>query len=199
MMNKTRRASVYLALCAAMLCLASGAAHAQRLKYDSQAEVFGAATTSPTAGKQILRALLARCAVAGPDAQAAGERAVRAWEKRHQLYFEENVRVKEEYFKMLSGPQVTPAQRQALRKMHEVTLPKMVESQVAALAAPIDDAAGQPAKASVCLAYAASVDDGQWELKKNDPVVAKFLDDRLEARAKTMKLILGQPAGAPSR
>ncbi|MDI4635543.1 hypothetical protein J7U46_20940 [Pelomonas sp. V22] len=157
---------------------------AQRLKYNSPAELAGAAAVSPEAGRQILKGLFSKCAVYGEAARRAGEAALAGWEARHDGFLEENKRLKSELLRMASSPTATASQRSGIKNLFEVVVPQTVDAQLTALLTPIKLIEPAEAKASLCIDYAKSVQDGNWELEKNDPAVADFLKQSMRSRTK---------------
>lgn len=176
----TKRVNTHLL--ASALALASMTAHAQLLKYNSKAEVHGAAAVSPTAGGQVLERLVALCANFGDPARLAGEAALKDWKARHQAYMDENAIIKRSLLSALSESPAPDPHKQELRHMLEVAVPKMIDAQFAAASLPIDSLFSNEAKASLCMDYIQSINDGKWDLRRNDPVVASFLDASIAAR-----------------
>lgn len=183
-MHKTIHISMRLIASAAIFLYTAAPASAQLLKYNSQAEILGAAAVSPDSGRQVLKGLLSVCAQTGAQSRSTFENALAGWEKRHQLFLQENARIKQDFLRRADNPGTSEEERRAIKNMYEVLVPKTIEAQIASLATPINTIEDPKAKASLCNDYAQSVVEGQWDLQKNDPTLANFLADRIKKRGK---------------
>ncbi|MCH8619527.1 hypothetical protein [Undibacterium sp. TS12] len=170
-----------------LLLIINAPAHAQRLTYDNQSQVIGAAAASPEGGRVLLEKLFTYCSTYGASVRIAGQQALKDWKTRHQSLLDENVIVKRELFDSINKSSVPEKDRNTFKHMFEVVLPNTIEAQFKAYIAPIEGINNQEAKADLCMSYVKSVADGKWDLRNNDPVVYTFLNDRIAAHHKQAK------------
>lgn len=169
-------------LIALSVALGSASTYAQLLKYNSKAEIYGAAAVSPSAGAQILEKLVALCSTIDTPTRQASESALKDWKLRHQAYIDENANIRREFLGSLSTSPAPETEKQQVRRMLEISVPKMIEAQYSAISLTIDALESSDAKSKLCMDYMQSVVEGKWDLRKNDPVVAQFLDSSIAAR-----------------
>lgn len=72
----------------------------------------------------------------------------------------------------------------ACKGMFAVSVPRVIKTTIWTYGATIRMRPDPAAKVKLCLKYTQSIVDGEWDLKKTAPVIAKYLDDRLERRGK---------------
>jgi hypothetical protein len=158
------------------------AAHAQLLKYNNEAELFGAAAVSPDAGRQVLQKLVDLCATYSPEVQTFGRQELKNWADRHRTYLEENVLVRQQFREISNSPSATPEQQQGIRNMLEVMVPETVVKQFEAMSTPIRTIGIPAAQISLCKEYIQAIADGKFDLRKNDPSLSAYLDQRIARR-----------------
>ena len=172
-----------------LILVYSTASQAQLLKYNNEEELFGAAAVSPGSGRQLIHRLVALCSAYGPSVKATGEQQLEAWDVRHRIYLDENAVAREQYLAKYYSPKMDPKVQQAVRKMFEVDLPKMMDAQFEAYAGPIKAMPTDAAKASMCDDYIRAIGDGKFDLMKNDPSLTAYFDKRLRSRAAVRDLL----------
>ncbi|MBL0729656.1 hypothetical protein [Piscinibacter sp. HJYY11] len=171
------RLSAYGAF-AALLCYAH-LANGQLLKYESEAEVHGAAAVSPETIRQILKKLQTACAPYQDPNRLTLEVAVAEWELRHRDFLKENERIKQEFLDVANDSTTTPETKRKLLYIFEVIAPTAVEVQSNALISPLTLLPDAKSKISICSSYAIAISEGKFNLERNDPVVAKYLKQRI--------------------
>jgi len=155
-------------------------ANAQLLKYNSKEEIREAAMVSPDSTPQIIEKLVKECSHYGQAIESEANQALLQWLGHHQSLIDENLKVRQE---VLSSAK-TDSEKRQLKRMLETQLPQMIEGQFVSISSVINAAPSKEAKERICRAYVESIKDGKWDLRDNDPVVYKFLQDRIAARAK---------------
>lgn len=163
----------------AVIHLPLSASYGQTLKYESKAEVFGAAMTSPSVGKVVIEKLFTHCASYGNEVKEKQGSAMRSWLEIHQPLIDENIRLREEFRRNASSQAV-----EQLEIFLESQVPRIVEAQYQRYAVLVDVLPDSQSRASMCLSFAESVADGQWNLSYNDPVIFGFLQDSIATRKK---------------
>ncbi|GEM_PF-1783181 len=174
------------------LCMPAQNTAGQTLKYNNESEVYGAAAASPESGRQMLRKLTALCSKYGIKASAPLADAVDSWETRHAAYLEENARIKQELIAYANLPATNKSAKDYINRMFDVILPQGIQAQFQAMSFPITSAPTPEASGSLCNDFAAAINDGKFDLKRNDPVVAKFLDDRIAKSNANKELLIGK-------
>ncbi|AMO96848.1 hypothetical protein CFter6_4247 [Collimonas fungivorans] len=180
-LSKIRLAAFFLSMLS-VLCFST--AHAQLLKYNNEAELFGAAAVSPDSGFQVLQKLIGLCLTYSPSLQSFGEQELKKWVSRHRSYLEENAASRQELIEMLNSPSMTAETKKNIKNMLEVYGPKMIDSQFETIRISIKGISSQEGQASLCSDYIQSIADGKFDLRKNDPSLSAYLDQRISKRGK---------------
>jgi len=152
-------------------------ATAQRLKYDNQEQLVGAALMSPISGEEVLRGIFARCASTSSRVLTKQDEAMKGWIQEHRPMIEENLRLRDEYMR-----ETTDEGRKMLKSLIEVQGPQIIEAQVKRFTVMVDVAPDAESRAQLCFSIAESVVDGKWDIRVNDPPVFEFLQRRIAAR-----------------
>lgn len=173
-------------LSAAVLISIHQIACAQLLAYNNKEQILGAAAISPESGGKLLEKLVLRCSQYGDTTRLAGETAMNAWKQRHQNYLDENKIVQQEIMAFVERATVPDAQKKDLRDTFETGTKNIIDAQFKAMEAPISAMPQVQQKVSICMSYFDSVNAGKLDLKNNDPVVTKFLDERINTRKKKL-------------
>ncbi|MFL6659233.1 MAG: hypothetical protein ACJ8GW_14230 [Massilia sp.] len=169
-------------LAASLLLGMLAPANAQLLKYENRDEIYGAAAVSPESTRQILKGIVEVCSKVGNKPRDASVQALAEWEQRHTLYFEENELIKKEMITAAQKPGASSQHKKFIEQLFAVTLPQSIKAQITAFTTPMETVSDPGLKTSYCMSFAGSITDGKWDLKNNDPVVAKFLDERIDKR-----------------
>ncbi|MFZ6680117.1 hypothetical protein [Undibacterium sp. Tian12W] len=173
-----------ISLIISLLIGINASSHAQLLAYDNKDQIYGAAAVSPDAGGKLLGKLLAHCSQYGEPVRRAGENSLNSWKKKHQPYLDENKVIQREVMAFINDPATPEAQRKVFKNTFETGVANMIDSQYKTLETSITMLSDDKQKASMCMSYFGSVDAGKWDLRNNDPVVTKFLEERIAARKK---------------
>jgi hypothetical protein len=154
-------------------------------KYSNRNELRGAAMAAPENTRQILANVMRFCADNHASLRGETARALKSWESRHAYYLAASAGIREEFDKLATDPSSPPEVR-AQYKMAQEQLAEMVAQTVSAmteaLLAPLRIRQKSGNSEAMCKEYVQSVDDGKWDLKRNDPDLAKFFDEQRQAK-----------------
>ncbi|WP_156479967.1 hypothetical protein [Collimonas pratensis] len=175
------RLAVYFLSTLSILCFSS--AHAQLLKYNSEAELFGAAAVSPDSVFQVLQRLIGLRSPYSPPLQSFGEHELKNWVSRHRLYLEESAAVRRELIAMLNSPSLAVDTKQNIKNLLEVVSPKIIDSQFETMRIHIEEVGVKESQVYVCSDYIQSIADGKFDLRKNDPALTAYFDQRISKRS----------------
>ncbi|MCX4164261.1 MULTISPECIES: hypothetical protein [Paraburkholderia] len=164
-----------------LACIYVNSALAQVLKYDSEAELMGAAATSPSSTGEILVRLVGKCGTYDDSLRTSGDQVLRSWQERHHAYLDENRRVRTQ----LEAMYTTPEARNKFEDMMEKQVPALVDKQYQVYAAMIDATSDRSGKVQLCNSYFQAISAQKFDLKVNDPTLAAYLDKRIRGRSKT--------------
>ncbi len=179
-MFTARRFKTYF-LCGIWLATFS-AAHAQMLKYNSTGELFGAAAASPDSVGQLIQRLVDLCSTYSPAVQVRGDDELKKWLERHRTFLEEGAIVKQEYLAIAQAPHVPLQQREMLKNMMEVVIPKTIDKQFEAMTTPIKEIGFLEGQISLCQDYFQAIAIGKFDLRRNDATLSAYLDHRISKR-----------------
>lgn len=164
-----------VAVSGACLCLP---AQAQLLAYANAQEILGAAAVSPSATVQVVERLLHACADLDSSLRNDGDNALQQLKHRQQGYLEENLATRKQLESLYTSPQA----KQALNDSLTTQLPQLMQSQYDMFYAPIKTARTRQQKSALCQDYITAVTQQKFDLRQNDPTLAKFLDERIKGR-----------------
>jgi hypothetical protein len=154
-------------------------------KYNNRNELRGAAMAAPDNTRRILTNVMQFCADNHTSLRDETSRALKSWESRHAFYLAASAGIREEFNKLATDPSSQPEVRAQYRKAQE-QLAEMVAQTVSAmteaLLAPLRILQKGGNSEAMCKEYVQSVDDGKWDLKRNDPELAKFFDEQRQAK-----------------
>jgi hypothetical protein len=184
-----RRSSQRLVVLLAKICLLSGlftSVNAEPLPpiTEKTAKMIGIAATTTESARQVLMGMVSYCSQFGGKSTDAFANAFSAWLQRHQEYLAESARAKADLIALVKRPEYPPSYLKDLEQMYEVGIPEMIAAKIARNTKPIAILPNARAKASRCVFNAQMINDGLWDLKKNHPDAAQFLDERLRRRTK---------------
>jgi hypothetical protein len=162
-----------------LACIYANSALAQVLKYDNEAQLMGAAVSSPASTDQILTRLVGKCGTYNDSLRVSGDQALHSWEERHHAYLDENRRVRAQFESMYTAPEA----HSAFENMMEKQLPALVDKEYHVYAATIDSASTAPGKVQMCNSYFQAISAQKFDLKVTDPTLAAYLDKRIRARS----------------
>jgi len=172
-----------IGLVAMSACVVAGAATpATAPDVSPQIVLTGLGSTVPTSTRMFLKGVTTYCSQWGDAPATAFTFAYAEWLRRHQQYLLESARVKADLLASLARPGSPPDGVQRINHLHAVEIPAMVAAKIARNTAPVEALPDAEAKAAACIEFAHKINDGQWDLKKNQPAVARFLDGRLQRR-----------------
>ncbi|WP_061537405.1 hypothetical protein [Collimonas arenae] len=174
------RLAAYFVCTLSTLCFPP--AHAQLLKYNSEAELFGAAAVSPDSVFQVLQRVISLCSKYSQPLQSFGEHELKNWVSRHRLYLEESAVARRELIAMLNSPSLAADMKQNIKNLLEVVSPKIIDSQFETMRIYIEEVGVKELQAHVCSDYIQSIADGKFDLSKNDPALTAYFDQRISRR-----------------
>jgi hypothetical protein len=159
-----------------VLVFAVKLAGAQTYTYDNQAQLIGAAITSPESTRLILVKALDFCSSIAPSVKPKSEMAFKKWIGRHTFYLKASAGYRAAAKQMAMDPSVPQQNRVMLKKLLEVDFPRLVASQTEAVIEPLRIAKENGGGQSLCQDYIAALDSGKFDLKDKDPQLAEFYD-----------------------
>lgn len=172
---------------------------AQTYKYENAIEVFSAAHVSPESPRQVFRKVAEYCISAHPGSKETVTRGMEAWEARHAFALEYSARLRELLKSQSERGQTADSRESARRQLQEINemLPEVVRAQSEAIIVPIRMAATVRVGAShrsagedMCRQFFEGLEAGSQDLKKNDPQLSAFFEERrqhLESLKKGLK------------
>jgi hypothetical protein len=175
------RCIVRLASACLSLALLLPAAHAQ-IKYASEAEIAGAAAVSPDSGLQILQKVVDFCGAYSPALLENGQRDLAAWKERHRAYLDENRLVRTELAALAERQGNSSQARENIHKLFNETMPAAVDKEFEVLAAPVRNMQTPMEQIARCQLYVRAMADGTFDLRRTDPTLANYLDQRITKR-----------------
>jgi len=155
---------------------------AQMLKYDNEEEIYGAAATSPGAVMQVVRKLISFCEDYDSNLRASGEAEMNRWTERHAAYLVIHRKVRQQVLAAMNDPRQPATERDAIKNMFEKVEPQAIQSQFESFAAPIRAMTSPAMRIGMCKSYLKAIDDGEFDLKRNDPTLAAWFDKQIADR-----------------
>jgi hypothetical protein len=154
----------------------SHAAVAQPPRYNSQAELLGAAATAPVGTKSALTTLVRFCADAFPPTTIPLTAAMKRWRDRNSFYLSASTGYREALELLMSDPKTEPGTQEILRKLIQTDVPRILSARTEALLEPIRINTENGKGESLCLDYVEALDSGKFDIRNNDPQLAEFID-----------------------
>lgn len=165
------------------------ASRAQPLHYNSQAELLGAAATGPWTTETSLTKVMDFCAERVPLTMEPANAALKRWKNRNGFYLYASAGYRQALDGLINDPKLESSKREPLRNLINVDLPRLVKAKTEALLEPLRVAAENGAGESLCQDYVAAIDSGDFDISRNDPQLAEFIEKNAPRNAGGPRLL----------